>query len=70
MEGATPGVVLDPFVGTGTVGEVALRLGREFLGVELYEEFAADARARCERVTEELRDMDVGIGWNPLGLMR
>lgn len=30
-----PGVVLDPFFGTGTVGVVAERLGRDWLGIEL-----------------------------------
>lgn len=44
---ATPGIVLDPFAGVGTVGEVALRLDRSFIGVELYDEFAANTRNRC-----------------------
>jgi len=30
-----PGVVLDPFFGTGTTGAVAERLGRDWLGIEL-----------------------------------
>lgn len=30
-----PGVVLDPFMGTGTTAVVAKRLGRDFLGIEL-----------------------------------
>lgn len=30
-----PGIVLDPFFGTGTVGIVAARLGRDWLGIEL-----------------------------------
>ncbi len=30
-----PGVVLDPFFGSGTVGVVAERLGRDWLGIEL-----------------------------------
>lgn len=30
-----PGVVLDPFCGSGTVGVVAERLGRDWLGIEL-----------------------------------
>lgn len=33
--GFEPGIVLDPFFGTGTTGVVALRLGRWFLGIEL-----------------------------------
>ena len=31
----TPGLVLDPFFGTGTVGAVAKRLRRDWLGIEL-----------------------------------
>jgi hypothetical protein len=31
---AVPGLVLDPFFGSGTVGVVASRLGRDWLGVE------------------------------------
>jgi hypothetical protein len=34
------GIVLDPFCGTATGGEVALKLGRHFIGIELYEENA------------------------------
>ena len=39
-------VVLDPFAGAGTVGLVASRLGRDFIGVELNPEYAAMARDR------------------------
>lgn len=38
--------VLDPFTGSGTVGLVALRYGREFIGVELNPEYAAIAKDR------------------------
>ena len=41
-----PGVVLDPFFGTGTVGAVAQRLGRDWLGIELNESYAQTAEAR------------------------
>lgn len=34
-----PCTVLDPFSGSGTTGEVAGELGRNFVGVELYEKF-------------------------------
>jgi site-specific DNA-methyltransferase (adenine-specific) len=40
------GVVLDPFFGTGTVGVVAERLGRDWLGIELNPAYAALAKAR------------------------
>jgi site-specific DNA-methyltransferase (adenine-specific) len=41
------GIVLDPFCGTATVGEVALKLGRSFIGIELYDEYAEIAEERC-----------------------
>jgi site-specific DNA-methyltransferase (adenine-specific) len=34
-----PGVVLDPFMGSGTVGLVAEQLGRDWLGIELNAEY-------------------------------
>lgn len=41
-----PGVVLDPFAGTGTTLAVAKRLGRDFLGVELNPKYASLAARR------------------------
>jgi len=41
-----PGVVLDPFFGAGTVGVVAERLGRRWLGIELNPQFAQLAQER------------------------
>lgn len=41
-----PGVVLDPFFGTGTVGVVAERLNRDWLGVELNPAYVDLARQR------------------------
>jgi hypothetical protein len=43
------GIVLDPFCGTATSGEVALKLGRHFIGIELYEENAQIAEERCHQ---------------------
>lgn len=40
------GIVLDPFMGSGTVGVVAKMLGRNWLGIELSAEYAAMAEAR------------------------
>jgi site-specific DNA-methyltransferase (adenine-specific) len=42
-----PGLVLDPFVGSGTVLKVARDLGRDGLGIELAERFARLARERA-----------------------
>ncbi|MGI8491557.1 MAG: DNA-methyltransferase, partial [Acidimicrobiales bacterium] len=43
-----PGVVLDPFFGTGTVGVVAERLGRDWVGIELNPAYARLATERLE----------------------
>lgn len=43
------GVVFDPFFGTGTVGVVAERLGRDWLGLELNPAYAELAEARLAR---------------------
>ena len=43
------GIVLDPFCGTATSGEVALKLGRHFIGIELYENYAQIAEDRCRQ---------------------
>lgn len=49
LAGSRPrGIVLDPFFGSGTVGEVAARLGRDFIGVELNPEYAEVAQRRIE----------------------
>jgi DNA modification methylase len=42
----TPGVALDPFFGTGTVGVVARQLARDWLGIELNPTYAALAWER------------------------
>jgi site-specific DNA-methyltransferase (adenine-specific) len=44
--GTRPGLVLDPFFGAGTVGLVAQRHGRDWLGIELNPEFATLATNR------------------------
>jgi site-specific DNA-methyltransferase (adenine-specific) len=41
-------LVLDPFSGSGTTGEVALKFGRNYLGCELNPEYAEMGRARIE----------------------
>lgn len=43
------GTVLDPFSGSGTTGVVALRHGREYIGIELNPEYAEMSRRRLDR---------------------
>lgn len=46
--GYEPQTVLDPFCGAGTTGVVALRYGRNFIGIELNPEYCELARARID----------------------
>ena len=48
-----PGLVLDPFCGTGTAGVVALRQGKRFVGIELSPEYAEGAKGRLRGVKVE-----------------
>ena len=50
-----PGLVLDPFAGSGTTLKVARELGRDALGIELHPRFAGLARRRAG-LDEELAD--------------
>ncbi|MBI1374677.1 MAG: site-specific DNA-methyltransferase [Phycisphaera sp.] len=50
---SNPGdVVFDPFTGSGTTLAVAARLGRQWLGCELSDEYAAKATERIEHAAE------------------
>lgn len=42
------GVVLDPFMGSGTTGVVAKRLGREFIGIDLNHEYVEISASRIK----------------------
>lgn len=41
-------VVLDPFMGSGTTGMACKKLGRDFVGIEMEEEYIEIAKARIE----------------------
>jgi len=41
-----PGIVLDPFIGAGTTGFMAKKLGKDFIGIELNPKYAEMARKR------------------------
>lgn len=41
-----PGIVLDPFAGAGTTALVAKQLGRQFIGIELNEDYVALSQQR------------------------
>lgn len=47
--GFEPGIVLDPFMGSGTTALVARKLGRNFIGIELNPDYIAIAERRLQR---------------------
>jgi DNA modification methylase len=49
------GTVLDPFFGAGTTGLVAMRLGRDFIGIELNPKYCEMARKRIYGELMEVR---------------
>ena len=49
-----PGVVLDPFSGTGTTGQVALKMGRNYIGIDLYQKFCDIAEQRLKALEAKL----------------
>ena len=46
------GTVIDPFMGSGTTGVVAKRLGRDFVGIEINPEYCKLAEERINTATE------------------
>ena len=44
-------VIVDPFFGTGTTGAVAKKLGRDFIGFEMEEDYIIHARRRIAKIT-------------------
>lgn len=54
------GTVLDPFAGSGTTGVVALKQGRQFVGIELNPEYAKLAERRIRESVGELSLMMMG----------
>jgi site-specific DNA-methyltransferase (adenine-specific) len=52
------GVVLDPFMGSGTVGVVSLRLKRNYVGVDLNPEYIKQAQERIYRGCKPLDKFD------------
>ena len=50
------GIVLDPFMGSGTTGLVCKKLNRNFIGIELNEEYIKIANQRIETCVEEKQD--------------
>lgn len=47
-------VVLDPFMGSGTTGVAAVKLKRDFIGIEICPEYYAAAKARIEHEQQRI----------------
>ncbi|VDR41974.1 DNA-methyltransferase [Mycoplasmopsis caviae] len=50
-------IILDPFMGSGTTGAVAKKLGRNFVGIEREEKYIKAANKRIEKVLFENNDL-------------
>jgi DNA modification methylase len=51
-------IVLDPFMGSGTTGVAAVKIGRQFIGIEIEEKYFDIA---CRRIEEAVRQPDMFI---------
>jgi site-specific DNA-methyltransferase (adenine-specific) len=52
------GTILDPFMGSGTTGVAAVKLGRKFIGIEIEPKYFDIA---CRRISEALKQPDMFI---------
>ena len=50
--------ILDPFMGSGTTGVAAVKLGRKFIGIEIHEPYFDIA---CRRISDALKQPDMFI---------
>lgn len=46
-------VILDPFMGSGSMAEASLKAGRQFIGIDRSEHYVDVARRRVEQLTKE-----------------
>lgn len=55
-----PGIVLDPFCGSGTTSLVAMKLGRASIGIDINSDYIKMAQKRCRVDIPSLQDFGVG----------
>jgi site-specific DNA-methyltransferase (adenine-specific)/modification methylase len=58
IEYMPPGLILDPFMGSGTTGVAAVQMGRDFIGIEREERYFDIA---CKRIEDVQRQGDLFI---------
>ena len=54
------GIVLDPFFGSGTTGVVALKNGRQYIGIDINPDYCKTAQDRIEKIKNETEMNDFG----------
>lgn len=57
--GWKPGIILDPFMGSGTTGMVAQMLGRNFIGIGINPDYCKIAEARIKPYLEQKKLWEV-----------
>jgi site-specific DNA-methyltransferase (adenine-specific) len=59
------GIVLDPFLGSGTTSVVAKKLGRKFTGIEINEEYCclAEKRLALSDTDTNIQGYSNGVFW-------
>lgn len=66
LASSRPGdVVLDPFLGSGTTAVVAKKLGRQFIGIDMEDEYCCLAQKRLEMADEDpsIQGYHEGVFW-------
>lgn len=54
LNSSSPGdLILDPFMGSGSTGEAALKCGRKFVGIEIDNNYFQVAEKRIKQIKEE-----------------
>jgi len=53
------GLVLDPFMGSGTTAAVAKEMGRNFIGFEINSEYVKLAEERLEKITKKIEAIKI-----------
>lgn len=56
------GIVLDPFIGSGTVGVVTIKQSKQIRGIELNPSFIELARARMKPYLEQKKLIEIEVG--------
>jgi site-specific DNA-methyltransferase (adenine-specific) len=54
-------LILDPFMGSGTTGVIAKRYSRDFIGIEIDEEYFKIAKDRIEKTPSKSKDYRGGL---------